>query len=311
MPKVFVIIVTYNAMKWAERCFSSLQKSSVPLDIIVIDNGSTDGSQEYIKTTFPEVDFLQSSENIGFGKANNIGIEKAYKKGADFFYLMNQDAWVFEDSIEKLLNVYHIHPKKDEIGILSPMHLDGTGKRFDPHFEMYLSRNTNNNRIFSDIFSGNIKAFYEMIFINAAHWFIPKKTVEEVGGFNTYFFQGVEDHEYANRVTFKGKKIIVCPESKVIHDAKKGFKRNDSEENIRRISMRAQRESRYLNPAYNFRIGKEKTEFYLNIIKLALKGNFSESRFYIDMFQYFLKRFKKIEAARNTSLTQKHAFLNL
>ena len=46
-----------------------------------------------------------------------------------------------------------------------------------------------------------------MIFVNAAHWFIPKRTIEEVGGFNPYFFQGVEDHEYANRVKFKNKKI--------------------------------------------------------------------------------------------------------
>ncbi|WP_449399763.1 glycosyltransferase family 2 protein [Chryseobacterium wanjuense] len=85
MPKIYFIIVTYNAMKWAERCFTSLRQSSVPVKCIVIDNGSTDGCQDYIKTHFPEVDFIQSESNLGFGKANNIGIEKAYKEGADFF----------------------------------------------------------------------------------------------------------------------------------------------------------------------------------------------------------------------------------
>lgn len=311
MNNTYIIIVTYNAMKWAEKCFTSLRKSSVPLQCIVVDNGSTDATQEYIKNTFPEVDFIQSPENLGFGKANNIGIEKAYKQGADFFYLMNQDAWIYENSIENMLKVYEIYPKKEDIGILSPMHLDGTGEMFDPHFEMYLSRNTNENRIFSDIFCGHPKPYYEMIFINAAHWFIPKQTIEEVGGFNTYFFQGVEDHEYVNRVTYKGKKIILCTESKVVHDAKKGFTRNDSEANIRRVSLRAQRESRYLNPSYDFKISREKSEFYSNIIKLALKGNISESRFYIDMYQYFSERFSKIEAARNVALNEKHAFLNL
>jgi GT2 family glycosyltransferase len=56
--KTFVIIVvTYNAMKWAEKCFSSLRKSSAPVKTIVINNGSVDGTQDYIKTDFPEVDF--------------------------------------------------------------------------------------------------------------------------------------------------------------------------------------------------------------------------------------------------------------
>ncbi len=100
MPQIYFIIVTYNAMPWAERCFSSLQNSSVPVQTIVVDNGSTDGTQDFLKNIFPEIEFLQSSENLGFGKANNLGIEMAYKKGADFFYLMNQDAWIFEDTVQ-------------------------------------------------------------------------------------------------------------------------------------------------------------------------------------------------------------------
>ena len=91
MKRIHTIIVSYNAMKWAERCFSSLRTSAVPLSVIVVDNGSTDGTQEFITTQFPEVEFIQSAENLGFGKANNLGIEMAYKNGADFFYLMNQN----------------------------------------------------------------------------------------------------------------------------------------------------------------------------------------------------------------------------
>jgi GT2 family glycosyltransferase len=63
MPKIYVIIVTYNAMKWAEKCFSSLKSSSVPVTCIVIDNGSTDGTQHFIQTHFPEIDFIQSEKS--------------------------------------------------------------------------------------------------------------------------------------------------------------------------------------------------------------------------------------------------------
>lgn len=315
--KVNVIIVTYNAMKWAEKCFGSLRNSSVSLHCIVVDNGSTDGTQDYIKNNFPEVEFIQSSENLGFGKANNLGIEKAYRKGADFFYLMNQDAWLFEDSIEKLLEVYNSHPQKQEIGILSPMHLDGSEKRLDIHFENYLGKDTKNNRLLSDIFTENVLGYYESTFINAAHWFLPKATIEKIGGFKPYFFHGAEDYEYINRLNYFKAKLLVCPKSKVVHDAKvQSFKKTGKEDPIyelqqRRLSIRMQRETRYLNPSYHYNIKNEKKEFYANIIKLRLKGNKSESDFYLEQLRFFQTRFESIQKAREISMTGKHPFLNL
>ena len=221
---VYIIIVTYNAMKWAEKCFSSLRKSSVPVQVIVIDNCSEDGTQEYIKNNFPEVNFIQNQENLGFGKANNIGIEIAYKNGADFFYLMNQDAWIYENSIQKLLDVYETHQKKSEIGILSPMHLDGSEKKLDIFLDKYISQNFE-TRMISDFYLNSIKPCYEINFINAAHWFIPKDTIEKVGGFNPYFFHYGEDNEYVNRLHFHLKKILLCTSSKVVHDGKQELRK--------------------------------------------------------------------------------------
>lgn len=227
MPKIYFIIVTYNAMKWAERCFTSLRQSSVPLHSIVIDNGSTDGTQEYIKTYFPEVDFIQSDSNLGFGKANNIGIEKAYKEGADFFYLMNQDAWLYEDSLEKLLEAFNAYPNKDEIGIISPMHIDGSEKKLDIFLDKYISYNCDKTRLISDLYFQTLKPFYELDFINAAHWLLPRNTIETVGGFNPFFFHYGEDNEYVNRVHFHKKKVLLAPKSKVVHDGKQSLQKVD------------------------------------------------------------------------------------
>ena len=71
--KVLTIIVTYNGMKWLDRCLGSLRTSSVPSDVLVVDNGSTDGSPAYIQENFPEVMLHCTGENLGFGKANKIG----------------------------------------------------------------------------------------------------------------------------------------------------------------------------------------------------------------------------------------------
>lgn len=300
-------------MKWAQRCFCSLRNSSIPVNCIVVDNGSTDGTQEFIKTQFPEVAFIQSAENLGFGKANNIGIEKAYKEGADFFYLMNQDAWIYEDSIQKLLDVYNTYPHKDELGILSPMHLDGSEKKLDLHFENYLGKYAKNNRLLSDLFLHQQNLWYEIDFVNAAHWFISKKTIEQIGGFTPYFFHNSEDYEYVNRVNYHQKKIIICTESKVVHDTIQAFHKTKpiDETSVNRLSLRKQRETRYLNPSYDYNIKKEKKEIYSNIIKLGLKGNLSESKYYINLLLYFSKRFKEIEKLRKIAINDKNAYLDL
>jgi len=306
MAAIHVIIVTYNAMKWAERCFSSLRTSSVPVKCIVIDNGSTDGTQEYIKKYFPEVDFTQSPQNLGFGKANNAGIEKAYKEGADFFYLMNQDAWIYPDSFQKLLDVYNVYPDKNQLGILSPIHMDGSEKKLDIFFERYLARNTPDNRIFSDSFNNSLKDYYEIDFVNAAHWLLPKATIEEIGGFNPYFFHYSEDYEYVQRISFFRKKIIVCPPSRVVHDGKQDFHKTSHIN-----ALRVQREQRYLNPALAFDSKVLNRDFIPKMIKQALQLQFSAASDTLKEYQYQKARFNEIINARNIIKNKGAAFLNI
>lgn len=313
MSKIYIIIVTYNAIKWAERCFSSLRKSSVPVHTIVIDNGSTDGTQDFIKTNYPEVDFIQSPENLGFGKANNIGIEKAYKAGADFFYLMNQDAWVFEDSFEKMLEAYNQYPNKEEIGIISPMHLDGSEKKLDRHFDIYLGRNTGNNRIISDLFCNNLSPLYELDFVNAAHWLLPKETIEEVGGFNPFYFHYGEDYDYVNRTLFRKKKILVCPFCRVVHDTKQSLSISDAEAAYREkwLSLRLQKQTLFLNPSYDFNPVKEKKKLMRDLYKFTIKGYTKERTEQREMINYFLPRLKEIVDNRKQILNAPHPFLNI
>ena len=304
-PKIYFIIVTYNAMKWAEKCFSSLRKSSVPVEVIVVDNGSTDGTQDFLKNNFPDVEIHQSGENLGFGKANNLGIEMAYKKGADFFYLMNQDAWIFENSVEELLKVYQNLPKKEEIGILSPMHLDGTEQHLDLFLDKYISHNFQ-NRMISDLYLRTPKSSYEISFINAAHWFLPRNTIEKVGGFNPYFFHYGEDNEYVNRLHFHGKKIFLCPESKVVHDGKQNLEKVDYT-TFKDLSL----ETKILDPAYKNGLTKELQSLKLSRAKHFFTGNFSHVK------ELDLKYKKiKLESSELENLKQKvsqlgSTFLNL
>ena len=109
--KVFVIVVSYKGHRWYERCFSSLRESTIPIKTIVIDNASNDGTVEYIKSHFPEILLIESNENLGFGKANNRGLRYALDNGCDYVFLLNQDAWIEPDTLERLLDIHSRHPE--------------------------------------------------------------------------------------------------------------------------------------------------------------------------------------------------------
>jgi N-acetylglucosaminyl-diphospho-decaprenol L-rhamnosyltransferase len=217
MNKVTAIIVSYDGSSWIEKCIGSLQQSTTPIDIIAIDNGSTDGTPDIIRSKFPTVQIIENKVNLGFGKANNIGIRKAYDSGADYVFLLNQDAWVENDTIEKLLKIAQHHP---EYGIYSPFHLDGTGTTVDYGFLNYLCRDKSRHYISELLVKKNdvLNEIYELDFINAAFWLLPRNTIEIVGGFNPFFFHYGEDREYVNRCIYWGLKIGFVPDALAYHD---------------------------------------------------------------------------------------------
>ena len=91
---VFIVVVTFNSgHDWLDKCLGSIRSCQIPLQTIVIDNASTDDSVAYIKENYPEVELFISTENLGFAKANNLGIRHALAAGADHVFLLNHDAW--------------------------------------------------------------------------------------------------------------------------------------------------------------------------------------------------------------------------
>lgn len=306
MLNIHIIIVTYNAMKWAERCFTSLRHSSVPVQCIVIDNGSSDGTQEYIKNHFPEVQFIQSEQNLGFGKANNIGIEAAYKEGADFFYLMNQDAWLYPDSIENMLKVYDDYQKKEEIGIITPMHVDGTEKKLDIFLDKYIAQNCDTTRLISDLYFQILNPYYELVFVNAAHWFLPKETIEIVGGFNPFFFHYGEDNEYVNRLHFHKKKILLVPESKAVHDGKQFLNKIDYTK-YKDLSI----ETKILDPNHPDSLQREKKALIQSIIKNSLTGNIEKAKIHFKSYKTLRKNTPELLKIKEKITKEKNCFLNI
>lgn len=216
--KVFAIIVTYNAMQWIDRCLSSLQQSTVPVAPIVVDNGSTDTTVSHIRSHYPMAQLIENVENKGFGQANNQGLEMAYRQGATHFFLLNQDAWVHDDTMACLAEVQ----EKYHYAIVSPVHLNGAGNLLDFGFYEFVTESRSGIQYLSDLIHGRdfVKDSYEIESVNAAAWLISRSTIDEIGGFDPVFFHYGEDDNYLNRLKYHQRKVAIVPSAFIHHDRK-------------------------------------------------------------------------------------------
>lgn len=208
MPKILVVIVTYNALKWVKKCLNSVEKSSLPADVLVIDNGSTDGTLPLIRTDFPRTRIIETGENVGFGAANNRGLRIAHDERYDFVYLLNQDAWLQKDTLEKLVAAY-----TPEWGVLSPMQLNAGGRR-DKRFAKKCGK-------YIDAALGGYhrdSLVVEVPFVMAAHWLVSREAIATVGGFSPAFRQYGEDDNWIDRLHFHGLHCGVVPAASAVHD---------------------------------------------------------------------------------------------
>lgn len=208
MKKVLVIIVSYNFEPWIEKCLGSLRESTHPVDVLVIDNCSQDNTTQLIEQNYPEVQLIKSSENLGFGRANNIGMELAIRKGYATVFLLNQDAWIAPQTIGALLDV---EEEQSRYAILSPVHLTGSGDKPEQGFTAYTGI-----KQLSDLpKEGSV---VPVAFINAAFWMIPLAVLQAVGGFSPLFYHYGEDKDYVNRLKYHGYKLGYLPTVFGCHD---------------------------------------------------------------------------------------------
>lgn len=214
--KVYVIIVSYNGMKWIDQCLSSLLNSNIDIQIIVVDNASKDRTPDFIKENYKNVVLLEQSKNIGFGKANNIGLKMALEEKCDFAFLLNQDAFVERETIEILIKASNKNP---EFGILSPIHLNGDGTYLDKSFLYYMKNGGSSDFLNDSILNENKRDLYDYRMVNAAAWLLPAETLKTVGGFNPMFFLYGEDDNYCQRVHYHGLKIGISPSTIIRHDS--------------------------------------------------------------------------------------------
>ncbi|AOY75539.1 glycosyltransferase family 2 protein [Clostridium formicaceticum] len=222
-----IIIVNYNTIELTKQTLHSIfdKKYNFIYEVFVVDNASTDGSVDMIKTEFPQVQLIENNQNLGFSKANNLAITLAEGK---YILLLNSDTVVLEDCLSKSLSYLDAHPEIGVLGcqvILKNGQLDHACKRGFPTPEASLYYILKLNKLFP-----NSKRFgqYDLTYLSdqevnqvdavtGAFMMVRRGVIDEVGGLDEDFFMYGEDLDWCYRIKKAGWKIIYYPEAKIIH----------------------------------------------------------------------------------------------
>ncbi|MDD6542254.1 MAG: glycosyltransferase family 2 protein [Prevotella sp.] len=203
---ILAIIVSYNFVPWMGKCLGSLRQSDYPIDILVVDNHSQDNTLAVLRDDYPDVKVIANSDNLGFGRANNIGMAYALEHHYDGVLLLNEDAWVQRDTLTRLVKAA---ARYTHFGILSPIHLTGRGDELEKGFAHYIG--------VSDLKALPKDTIVEANFIDAAIWFMPTAAIQSVGMFAHIFQHYGEDKDLTNRLRHYGWKTGYLPQAKGHH----------------------------------------------------------------------------------------------
>lgn len=206
MDKVLVIIVTYNAHDWIHQCLNSIDMERY--DAFVVDNASSDDTLQILQTEYPKAIVRAMDKNLGFGQANNIGLRYALDNGYDYVFLLNQDAWLLPDTIERLIVAQKQNP---EYWVLSPLQMNTEQGGVERTFNTYV------NRFKVDL---NSTTTCDVGFCNAALWLVSIECIKTIGGFDPIFPHYGEDTDFLQRVSYHKGKIGVLPNVKAYHEHK-------------------------------------------------------------------------------------------
>lgn len=217
--EISVIIVNFKNLQDTVECVNSLlrkaQCNRKNYQILVVDNGSNDGSDIELKSIFPGVVILALQHNLGFAGANNVGIINALKNGADYVFLLNNDAIVDCDTIERLLQVFNQNP---QIGIVGAAILDYYHPRIIESMGAKISFWSGYSKFMGSgtLYRENAQNM-DVDYVSGAAMMIKREVIEKVGLLPEYYFLYGEEKDYCVRAKKKGYHIIISPKARVWH----------------------------------------------------------------------------------------------
>ena len=221
MPEqaVTVVVVAWNALPWLEKSLESVAGE----DVIVVDNGSTDGSLELVRETFPSVRVIEQG-NVGMGGGNNAGMRAA---DARYFFLLNSDAWVVGDGLAQLVAFADARP---DAAVIGPRLLNTDGSlqrsvRAEPTLwrlateYLFIRKLAPRSTLLNPLYVGGFDhdAVREADWVSGAALLVRREAADAVGLFDEDFFMFSEETDWLTRFRRAGWKVLFFPGAEVVH----------------------------------------------------------------------------------------------
>ncbi len=234
-PKIdlSIVIVTWNVCQLLEKCLRSIfmKTSDLEFEVIVVDNNSQDNTKTMVGNEFPQARLIVNAENLGFAKANNIGIKKAR---GEFILILNPDTEILENSLKKTVKFMEKNPDVAVTGVklLNP---DGSLQPSVRRFPTPLSQTLLLLKIYHLFPQLKVFTYYlakdfdynktqEVDQIMGAFMMIRNDIFREVGLFDENFYLWFEEVDFCKRVKKACQKVVYFPGSQIIHHRNQSFK---------------------------------------------------------------------------------------
>lgn len=216
-PNVSVIILNWNGKENTVNCLEALKLTTYSnYEIIVVDNGSTDGSVEYFKKNYPEIKLIENRKNLGFAEGNNVAIKKVLKrKEIKYIALLNNDTIVKPDWLEKLVNALEANDKIGScqpkvLSLVNPDTIDGVGIYIDRYGGAYMLGHNEKDL-------GQYSKITEVFGVCAGAALYRTKMLNQIGLFDKDFFAYFEDVDLAIRARLFRWKSVCVPQAVIYH----------------------------------------------------------------------------------------------
>lgn len=224
--EVSIIIVNYNTQQLTCACIDSIiaKITGIDYEIILVDNASTDGSQEHFCRD-ERIKFIEAGRNLGFGKANNLGVNQA---NGDYLFFLNSDTLLLNNAIYEMWRYCEKH-KEDNIGGLGCILCDGNNQRCHSYAKLNTWKDivksyflapyskTKAKEIMAMDAEDESKDAFEVGYVTGADLFVSRKVIDECGCFDPDFFMYSEESEMQWRFKKHGYKNMIIKSPKIMH----------------------------------------------------------------------------------------------
>lgn len=225
MPDLSILVVNWNVRDLLRRCLQSILANlpACQLEIIVVDNGSTDGSVEMVRTDFPQVHLIANPDNRGFPAANNQGLAVARGR---YVLLLNPDTEVVGNALETMVAFADAHP---DVGVVGPMLLnpDGTVQSSRRRFPTLLTAVFESTWLQPYAPRRLLARYYvldrpddevqDVDWVTGAALMARREAIEQVGPLDEGFFMYSEELDWCRRFREAGWRVVYLPTARVIH----------------------------------------------------------------------------------------------